>query len=118
MTEMTNLLCNLCLHLDGQEVPVEYGVVINKRAFDLCAKHFQEPLVKFEREYMEYGDLLQREVRLGNGKASTRADTIGVKKRYAASHSRHVSWKAVNSATVVKRPPYIPSFYEQEMDDE
>lgn len=118
MTEIKRVLCNLCLELDGRHVPVEYGVVINKRAYDLCAEHFREPLVKFEREYADYGQVLERTVRLGNGKVEKRPDSNGTSKRFRASETRHEAWMVDNDSTLVVRAPYIPSFYEQDDDDD
>ena len=118
MTEETNLFCNLCWHLDGRKVPVPYGVVINQRAFDLCEKHFQEPLQRFELDYLDFGEIPVYSPSSKSGSGKTRTDPTAMKKRYGASHSRHVAWKAANVGSLPSRPPLVPGFYDNPYEDE
>jgi hypothetical protein len=119
MTEETSLYCNLCWHLDGEKVPVPYGVVINQRAFDLCEKHFKEPLERFELDYLDLGEPLTYSVQTSAGKKAQRPDRSAFKRRYAASQSRHMHWKSENSSSLPSRPPLVPGFHNYAyLDDE
>ena len=95
-----------------------YGVVINQRAFDLCEKHFQEPLERFELDFLDFGEPLTYSPTTRSGKEVRRPDRTAFKRRYTASHGRHVAWKAANMASLPSRPPLVPGFYDHVYDDE